>query len=114
MLEKSYGPPQSPEGDDKQENGHQSHIKFQSKLGRFLKVPVLQSNENCDAMKPMSFHERMEAYSLKADRADVILPAAEIFLIVSEALGCDTIRVPNISLADSIIDGLYKAEHHIR
>lgn len=82
--------------------------------GRHDLLPVKSLAQIRDAMKPMTFHERMEAYSLKADRADVILPAAEIFLIVSEALGCDTIRVPNISLADSIIDGLYKAEHHIR
>ncbi|MGM9811586.1 MAG: Ppx/GppA family phosphatase, partial [Muribaculaceae bacterium] len=53
--------------------------------------------------------ELMSRYGLKPDRADVILPAAEIFLKVADALKCDEIQVPNISLADGIIDGLYKA-----
>ena len=46
--------------------------------------------------------------SLKEDRADVIIPAAEIFLKACEYLKCENIMVPNISLADSIVDGLYE------
>lgn len=61
-----------------------------------------------DRMKPMSIEERKAAYGLKDDRADVIVPAAEIFLKASQYLRCDTIAVPNISLADSIVDGLYE------
>lgn len=53
---------------------------------------------------------RMEKYSLKADRADAIVLASELFLTVAEELGCGNILVPNISLADSIIDHLYKEE----
>ncbi len=59
-------------------------------------------------MKDMTYRERIDAYSLKPDRADVIIPAAELFLTVAGALGCQVIHVPNISLADCIIDGLYK------
>ena len=59
-------------------------------------------------MKDMTYRERIDAYSLKPDRADVIIPAAELFLTVADALGCQVIHVPNISLADCIIDGLYK------
>ena len=59
----------------------------------------------------MSVEERIEQYGLKVDRADVIIPASEIFMIVAEALGCDSIKVPNISLADSIIDGLYRNKY---
>lgn len=64
-----------------------------------------------DQMKPLSIDERMERFGLKADRADVIIPAAEIFLAAAQALRCDTIHVPNISLADSIIDGLYREKY---
>lgn len=64
-----------------------------------------------DQMKPLSIDERMERFGLKADRADVIIPAAEIFLAAAHALRCDTIHVPNISLADSIIDGLYREKY---
>lgn len=62
-----------------------------------------------DEMKPLTVAELMSRYGLKPDRADVILPAAEIFLKVAEALKCEEIQVPNISLADGIIDGLYKS-----
>lgn len=56
----------------------------------------------------MSLDERMSTYGLKADRADVIVPAAVIFTTVARALGCKEIEAPNISLADSIVDGLYR------
>lgn len=59
-------------------------------------------------MQPLSIEEREISFSLKEDRADVIIPAAEIFLKACEYLKCDSIMVPNISLADSIVDGLYE------
>lgn len=62
-------------------------------------------------LKALSVEERIEQYGLKADRADVIIPASEIFMVAVEALGCDVIKVPNISLADSIIDGLYRTKY---
>ena len=59
-------------------------------------------------LAPLSLEERMEQFKLKEDRADVIVPAAEIFLTVAEALGSESIIVPNISLADSITDGIWR------
>lgn len=58
-------------------------------------------------LAPLSLEERMEQFKLKDDRADVIIPAAEIFLLVARSLKCEDILVPNISLADSIVDGIY-------
>lgn len=71
-------------------------------------LPVAALQELHDELKPLTFQERMDKYALKPDRADVIIPASEIFLVVAGALHCDIIQVPNISLADGIIDGLYK------
>ena len=59
-------------------------------------------------LAPLSLEERMELFKLKDDRADVIIPAAEIFLLVARSLKCEDILVPNISLADSIVDGIYR------
>lgn len=59
-------------------------------------------------LAPLSLEERMEQFKLKDDRADVIIPAAEIFLLVVRSLKCEDILVPNISLADSIVDGIYR------
>ena len=59
-------------------------------------------------LQPLSIEERIISFNLKDDRADVIMPAAEIFIKACRYLKCDTIMVPNISLADSIVDGLYE------
>lgn len=69
-------------------------------------MSVSEIRDIYDKMKPLSIEERMEQFGLKTDRADVIIPAAEIYMTAAEALGCDTIHVPNISLADSIVDGI--------
>ena len=60
-------------------------------------------------LSKMSVEERMQAYSLKPDRADVIVPAAEIFLHVASSAGVGKIMVPNIGLADGIINDLLRA-----
>ncbi len=57
-------------------------------------------------MQPLSIEEREISFSLREDRADVIIPAAEIFIKACEYLKCESILVPNISLADSIVDGI--------
>ena len=63
-------------------------------------------------LAPLSLEERMEKFRLKDDRADVIIPAAEIFILVAKSLKCTKIIVPNISLADSIVDGIYREKFH--
>ena len=60
------------------------------------------------ALSKLCLREREAAFGLKEDRADVIVPAAEIFMDACAFLKCDTVLVPNISLADAIVDGLYK------
>lgn len=62
-----------------------------------------------DSLNKLTVEERIVNYNLKDDRADVIVPAAYIFLKVCSFLKCNTIIVPNISLADSIVDGLWRS-----
>ena len=69
-------------------------------------ILVSEIKDMRDKLSKLSIEERIEQYGLKADRADVIIPAADIYVAAAEALGCDRIHVPNISLADSIVDGL--------
>ncbi len=54
----------------------------------------------------MSVEKRMETYNLKPDRADVIVPAASIFLMVADHSGAQRILVPSLGLADGIINDL--------
>ena len=60
-----------------------------------------------DELAPLTPDERMEAFHLKQDRADVIVPAAEIFLKIGRVTRAVDIIVPVIGLADGIIDNLY-------
>lgn len=76
--------------------------------GKKQQLSVVDLRHMYEMLKPLSVEERIISFNLKEDRADVIIPAAEIFLKAAEYLKCDTILVPNISLADSIVDGLYR------
>lgn len=58
-------------------------------------------------LQQLSVEERMEKYNLKADRADVIVPAGQIFLTIADIIHTNYIYVPVIGVADGIIDGLY-------
>ncbi|MBO8468129.1 MAG: rod shape-determining protein [Bacteroidetes bacterium] len=74
---------------------------------RYPKMTVASLKELYDTLKGLSVDERIESFDLKPDRADVIVPAAEIFLTIADILGSTTIYVPVIGLADGIIDDLY-------
>lgn len=71
------------------------------------RLPVSSLKLIYDELKPLTPEERSEAFSLKQDRADVIVPAAEIFLKISEVVHAEYIYVPVIGLSDGIIDNLY-------
>ena len=72
-----------------------------------LRITVPTLRELYDDLQSLSVDERMEKYSLKADRADVIVPAGNIFLTIADIIGAEYIYVPVIGVADGIIDGLY-------
>lgn len=55
-----------------------------------------------------TFEERMERLGLKRDRADVIVPASEIYLNMLEAANIEDVMVPRIGLSDGIILKLYR------
>lgn len=82
-----------------------THNKNDEKV---MKVGELR--EIYQELAQLNEEERKEKYGLKDDRVDVIIPAAEIFLMVASGLKCDAIYVPNISLADSIVDGMYRSQ----
>lgn len=74
---------------------------------RKLRLPVTSLQTLYDKMKVLTPEQRMEAYDLKTDRADVIVPAAEIFLTIADIVKAEYIHVPVIGLADGIVDSLY-------
>lgn len=52
--------------------------------------------------------ERIIQYKLRADRADVIVPALQIYINVMRWAGAEAIYVPKIGLADGLIQHLYE------
>lgn len=85
-------------------------FKLAKVKGDSRELPVESIRELHNILAPLSLEERKLKFKLKDDRADVIVPAAEIFMTVASTLDCDSIVVPNISLADSIVDGIYKEQ----
>lgn len=72
------------------------------------RMPVTSVRAIYNQLNTLSVEERMEQYNLKEDRADVIVPAAEIFLRIADIVNATYIHVPVIGLADGIIDELYE------
>lgn len=54
-----------------------------------------------------SVQERMKLYNLREDRADVIVPALQIYMNVMRWADADEILVPKIGLVDGLIQQLY-------
>ncbi len=56
----------------------------------------------------VSLDDRMRLYSLRQDRADVIVPALQIYTNVMRWAGANEIYVPKIGLADGLIRHLWE------
>jgi exopolyphosphatase / guanosine-5'-triphosphate,3'-diphosphate pyrophosphatase len=60
-----------------------------------------------EMLSAYTYEERIERLGLKPDRADVIVPAAKIFLTVMKTAEIDKVYVPQIGLSDGIVHELY-------
>ncbi len=60
-------------------------------------------------LKSYSLHERIEGLGLRPDRADVIIPAAKVYLFIAKTIESDSILAPKIGLADGLVHQLYVA-----
>ncbi len=61
-------------------------------------------------LRSLTYEERIWQLNLNFDRADVIVPAAEIFLFAMKWSQAQNIYVPKIGLADGIIKSLYRLD----
>ena len=61
-----------------------------------------------DKLNKLSLDERTDKYQLKPDRADVIVPAMDIYLYILNELNCTQINVPKIGLSDGMIYAMHK------
>ncbi|MCX2454066.1 exopolyphosphatase [Pedobacter sp. PLR] len=65
----------------------------------FIKLKTLYNNLNSHSLK-----ERIQVFGLNPDRADVIIPACEIYITLLKWTGIKQIYVPKVGLADGIIN----------
>ena len=70
-------------------------------------IPIEVIREFHRVLEPMTVEERMQTYLLKRDRADVIVPALNIYAYAMKWANIDAIYVPKIGLVDGLIHHLY-------
>ncbi len=66
-------------------------------------IELKELEELKDNLAAVSVEQRVEKFQLKPDRADVIVPALEIYSYIMRALKSRQIHVPKIGLSDGII-----------
>ncbi len=59
-------------------------------------------------LKGYSYDDRIKKFDLNPDRADVILPAGEIFITIMQWMKADKIFIPKVGLGDGIVREVYK------
>jgi exopolyphosphatase/guanosine-5'-triphosphate,3'-diphosphate pyrophosphatase len=59
-------------------------------------------------LRHYTIKERMEVMGMRRDRADVIVPAAQIFISILKTIRCDRLLVPKVGLADGLVLRLYE------
>lgn len=75
--------------------------------GQINLLPAEKLHSITEDLKSYTAQQRMARYNLKPDRADVIIPAAKIFISIVDHLKAPGVLVPISGLADGIIDSIY-------
>jgi exopolyphosphatase/guanosine-5'-triphosphate,3'-diphosphate pyrophosphatase len=76
------------------------------KEGKPLSIDLLK--DYFKEFSNVSLAERIRIYKLREDRADVIVPALQIYINVMRWAGIEEIYVPKIGLVDGLIQNLYE------
>ncbi len=75
------------------------------KEGKPLSIDLLK--DYYKEFSNFTVEERIHVYNLREDRADVIVPALQIYVNVMRWMDIDEIFVPKIGLADGLVRSLY-------
>lgn len=70
------------------------------------KIQKLRNNIN-----NLTLEERINKFQLKEDRADVIVPAMDIYIYILKELGADSVIIPKIGLSDGMIYDLFLTDN---
>ncbi len=75
-------------------------------------ISLSQLEHAANHLESYTLKERIEVLGLRPDRADVIVPATEVFLFITRTINAGTIFVPKIGLADGLIYQMF--EEHMK
>lgn len=81
------------------------------KEGKSLPIDLLR--DYYKELSNVSLKDRINIYKLREDRADVIVPALQIYINVMRWAGATEIYVPKIGLADGLIQHLWGRQRNI-
>ena len=65
-------------------------------------------NAVIEELKLYSYDDRIKKFDLNPDRADVIVPAGEIFVSIMQWMKAEKIFIPKVGLGDGIVREVYK------
>ena len=84
-------------------------MKCLNAQGKFRTEPILFDYlvKERDLLSKLSIHDRIYLQSLNKDRAEVIVPALDIFIFIMEKTGIKQVIVPKIGVADGLIKKLF-------
>ena len=76
-------------------------------------IPIQELAVLKEKLKSLTLEERMKRYQIRPDRADVIVPALEIYTRILTNFKSPNIFVPKIGLSDGMIYQMYLEENKI-
>lgn len=88
-------------GGNVEEIGRLRQKLFKAESGRCIALEELEIL--IERLDRMSYEERMRKFKLRADRADVILPAAVVLHMIAREAGVKHIAIPNVGLKDGLL-----------
>lgn len=88
--------------------GNINKVFSMSKRKEGKPLPLELLRDYYKELSAATLEERMHRYNLRADRADVILPALQIYISLMRWAGAEEINVPRIGLADGLVKMLYR------
>ena len=70
-------------------------------------IGLVEMKELRDKLARLTIDERIDQFQMKPDRADVIVPALDIFSYILIEIGANSLMVPKVGLADGMIYEMY-------
>ena len=88
-------------GGNVEEIGRLRQKLFKAESDHFITLEELE--KLIERLERMTYEQRMNKLKLRADRADVILPASIVLHLIAREAGVKQIMIPNVGLKDGIL-----------